>query len=516
MNENERLALYTDVKPSRVQEQIQRMGFNVFIHYGINTFGGKEWSDGTIPASAFNPTEQNTDSWLEVISKTGAKGVILTCKHHDGFCLWPTKTTEYCVRNSPYKDGKGDVVREVSDSCKKYGLKFGIYLSPWDRNSEYYGTDKYNDFYIEQLTELLTGYGDIFCVWLDGACGSYMDGKPRQVYDFPRIYDTVRRLQKDAVISNCGPDVRWVGNEAGQARESEWNVVPAFSFDVQKIADNSQQADDAAFRRKPLDVVSEDLGSREVLADYNDFIWYPAEVDVSIRPGWFYHKSENGAVRSVKNLTYIYYTSVGGNSLLLLNVPPDRRGLIHEKDAAALLGLGETIRNHFSQPVRCTYMCDTEDKEHPASNLGSGEGYFTSDAVHDSYTITMKFDSCALVDKVVLKEDCRFSQRIEDFDIYAMCGAQWVKACSYTTVGYNRIAVFRKPMDCTALKLVINSCRLQPYLESVIPYRFNGKIPRAPWYAKIHAYFSRLGYKLYVKRAEKQKLKQAKKQQKNA
>ena len=223
------LELYTSIVPSPRQTAFQEDGFHVFFHYGINTFTNKEWGDGKAPAQLFNPTRQSTDQWMEAVSASGAKGVILTAKHHDGFCLWPTETTEYCVRNSPYRAGHGDVVREVSDSCKKYGLKFGIYLSLWDRNCPLYGTPEYNDFYVRQLTELLTGYGEIFCIWLDGACGAKMDGKEPYPYDFDRVYKTVRELQPDAVISNCGPDIRWVGNESGRARKSEWNVVPAFS-----------------------------------------------------------------------------------------------------------------------------------------------------------------------------------------------------------------------------------------------------------------------------------------------
>ncbi|MEG1551022.1 MAG: alpha-L-fucosidase, partial [Oscillospiraceae bacterium] len=258
----DRLDLYTSIVPSERQIEVQRDGFNVFIHYGLNTFTGKEWGDGKVPASMFNPTRQNTDQWVETIKNTGAKSIILTAKHHDGFCMWQTKTTDYSVKNSPYKNGKGDVVREVANSCKKYGMKFGVYLSPWDRNHKDYATPQYNDVYVEQLTELLTQYGDISYVWLDGACGSYMDGKEKQVYDFERYFALIRKLQPNALISNCGPDIRWVGNEGGFARESEWNVVPAFSFDLQTIERNSQQADDGEFAKRGSDIVASDLGSR--------------------------------------------------------------------------------------------------------------------------------------------------------------------------------------------------------------------------------------------------------------
>lgn len=260
-----RVELYTSIVPSPRQTAFQEGGFHVFFHYGINTFTNREWGDGKAPAQMFSPTRQNTDQWIEAVSAAGAKGVILTAKHHDGFCLWPTETTEYCVRNSPYRSGYGDVVREVSDSCKKYGLKFGLYLSLWDRNCPLYGTPEYNDFYIRQLTELLTGYGEIFCVWLDGACGAKMDGKEPYPYDFERVYQTVRGLQPNAVISNCGPDIRWVGNESGRARKSEWNVVPAFSCETQNIASHSQQTDAQDMKQQASDSHLEDLGSRAFL-----------------------------------------------------------------------------------------------------------------------------------------------------------------------------------------------------------------------------------------------------------
>ena len=504
----DRLRLYTSVTPSLVQKSFEDGGFNIFIHYGINTFANKEWSDGTCPPSLFDPKNQDTDKWAEIAKAAGANGIILTCKHHDGFCLWQTDTTKYSVASSPYKGGKGDVVKELSDSCRKFGLKFGVYLSPWDRNSPLYGTEKYNDFYIRQLTELLTRYGEIFCVWLDGACGSYMDGKPKQVYDFERIYDTVRTLQPGCAISNCGPDVRWVGNEAGQARKSEWNVVPEFSFDVQKIEENSQQADDNSFRKKGLDAMSEDLGSREVLDAYDSFIWYPAEVDVSIRPGWFWHKRENCAVRSLDNLTYIYYTSVGGNSLLLLNVPPSNTGAISERDETTLRSFGERIRAHFAKPIKCTYTAENEDGSMPASLLAADKsGCYRAAEIEQSYEITAQFDRPAEVDKVVLRENCDFSQRVESFDLFAVTPHGEKKVHSGTTIGFKRIAHFKK-ISASALRLVITSCRLEPYLEIFQPYAYNGKVPSQPLTDKIAVFIRGIGQKMYYKRLEKQKEKQ--------
>ena len=486
---DDRIKTYISVVPSRVQKSIQRDNFNAFIHYGINTFADKEWSDGTLPPEIFDPSEQDTEQWVKVLKYAGAKGIIFTAKHHDGFCMWQTKTTEYSVKNSPYKNGKGDVVKELSESCRKHGMKFGIYLSPWDRNSEYYGTDKYDDFYCEQLTELLTGYGEIFCVWLDGACGAESDGKKKQEYDFERYYALIRKLSPNTVISNCGPDVRWVGNEAGCARESEWNVIPKLNVGAQVIMAASQQSEGQNMRR-PVDILGEDLGSREFLKDYDEFVWSPAEVDVSIRPGWFYHKNQDFRVRSVNNLMYIYYTSVGGNSLLLLNVPPDRQGRINDADVDKLVKLGDRIRSAFATPVD---VVSIEAPPHEASNkirnvlVGSynknsydANSFYSPAEIADSYEIIMRFKEATLIDKVQLVENVAYSQRVEKYSIYAAHKGGYVKVYDGTTIGFNRIALFRKPVKTDSLKIVIEECREKPYIERITAYASDKYIPRAP------------------------------------
>lgn len=468
---------YIKVLPSERQKAYQEMGFNVFIHYGINTFTDREWGDGKAPASLFNPSDQNTDQWAEAVKSCGAKGIILTCKHHDGFCLWPTDTTEYSVKNSPYKDGKGDVVREVSDSCKKYGLKFGIYLSPWDRNSEYYGTEKYNDFYIKQLTELLTNYGEIFCVWLDGACGAHMDGKSKQEYDFDRIYETVRALQPGACISNCGPDIRWVGNEGGYARESEWNVVPKFQFSTQNIAAKSQQDEDGE-KMQSADTVKEDIGSRQALAPYDEFIWYPAEVNVSIRPGWFYHKREDKKIRSLSNLLRIYYTSLWGNSLFLLNIPPSKEGLLAEQDVRRLGELGEAVEKAFKYPVKISGVSADQEREgFSRENLISeNEKAYSPAAGKENYAITLNFEKEAVIDKAALKEQCDFSQRVESFEIYAITDRGEIKIFSGTVIGFRKLALF-EPVKARGVKIRITSCRGVPYIQNITLYEANGGVP---------------------------------------
>lgn len=494
-----RLDLYTSIVPSERQKAFCETGFHAFIHYGMTTFTGKEWGDGKTPPSTFNPTNQDTDQWVEALKSAGAKGVIITAKHHDGFCLWPTKTTEYSVKNSPYKDGKGDVVREVCDSCRKYGMKFGFYLSPWDRNSPLYSTPDYNDFYIAQLTELLTGYGDIFCVWLDGACGSYMDGKEKQVYDFERIYNTVYQYQPNCVVSNCGPDVRWVGNEGGYARESEWNVVPAFSFDLQTISDNSQQADDAKFRKKGADVISSDLGSREFLSHYDSFIWYPAEVDVSIRPGWFYHEKEDKKIRSLNNLLNIYYTSVGGNSLLLLNAPPNKEGRLAEGDVKRLGELGEAIRQGTTHPVRIKSAAAPKAGEGTAfNNCLRKEGYYTPEKEAEEYQFVLRFGGVEKIDKVLLVEDCDFSQRIEAFEVYASLNGKEKKVCEGTTVGFRRYALFKKPVEADSVRIAVTRCRKKPYLKQIRVLQAVGPLPKAAWYAPVVKLAHKVNYLAYI------------------
>lgn len=429
-----RLDLYTSIVPNRRQLIIQDMKYYAFVHYGMNTFTNREWGDGKESESIFNPKKQNTDQWCEAIAAAGMKGVILTCKHHDGFCLWPTNTTEHSIKNSPYKNGKGDVVREVSESCKKYGLKFGVYLSPWDRNAECYGTPAYNDFYIAQLTELLTNYGDIFMLWMDGACGAASDGKPVQKYDFERIWNTAVELQPDIVLSDCAPDVRWIGNESGKTRESEWNVVPKFEFGEQ----NFQASDDMKdFQKRCRDVMLPDMGSREFLANFDEFIWYPAEVDVSIRLGWFYHPLQRFTLKSLNHLMKIYYNSAGNNALMLLNIPPNKNGLLAKSDVKRLRQMGKWLKKEDELLISDV---KTEKSE-------------------DGFEINLKFPKQS-VDRVRLSEDTTKSQRVERFSIYA----DGKKLFGGTIIGFSKIAVF-EPTVTDNLTIKIEECRKEPYVN---------------------------------------------------
>lgn len=332
------------LQPAARQLEWQKLELTAFFHFGINTFTNREWGNGKEDPKMFNPKSLDCRQWVETAKDAGFKLVILTAKHHDGFCLWPSKFTSHSVASSPWKNGKGDVMRELANACKEYGVKLGVYLSPWDMNSPLYGTDEYNDLFVSQLTELLTGYGPIDEVWFDGANGEGPNGK-KQVYDFDRWYKHIRMLQPQAVIAIMGPDVRWVGTETGYGRETEWSVVPVNNLEETAIANNSQQH--VAFRPKG-DMAGEDLGSRDKIRSAKRLAWYPAEVDVSIRPGWFFHESENDKVKSPEKLLDIYFHSVGKNAVLLMNIPPDPRGLIHQKDIQALQAWKRLRNESFS------------------------------------------------------------------------------------------------------------------------------------------------------------------------
>ena len=411
----------TAVVPSERQLKHQQLEFYAFVHFTVNTFTDKEWGDGQESPDIFNPEKLDACQWARAVKSAGMKGIILTCKHHDGFCLWPSKYTDHTVASSPWRGGRGDVVKEVADACRMEGLKFGIYLSPWDRNQPVYGKGKeYDDYFVSQLTELLTGYGDIFCVWFDGACGEGKNGKVQR-YDWERYYSVIRKLQPGACISVCGPDVRWCGNEAGDTRSNEWSVVPRRLMDTEKIKENSQQADEESFRERKISSADQDLGSREALKNETDLVWYPAEVNVSIRPGWFYHTYEDEKVRSLDNLVHIYDRAVGGNATMLLNIPPTPEGLFHETDVKRLEELGDFLRRR------------------EAVNLAeSGEESREDDG--ECLRITYRWEEPVTVSLVILMEDIRKSQRIERFRI--LDEEDGTILYEGGAVGYKKIAEF--------------------------------------------------------------------------
>ena len=460
--------------PHPRQLAVEMMEFYAFAHFTVNTFTDMEWGEGDEPESIFNPTELDANQWVDALKAAGIKGLILTCKHHDGFCLWPSAYTEHSVKNSPFRDGKGDVVREVADACERGGIKFGVYLSPWDRNCPVYGQGKaYDDFFCGQLTELLTNYGEIFTVWFDGACGEGPNGK-RQVYDWERYYALIRELQPNAAIAISGPDIRWCGNEAGDTRESEWSVLPTSFMTPEEVAAKSQQEDTPAFREKKIDCIARDLGSREFLENAKGYRWYPSETDTSIRPGWFYHASEDGMVRSPETLIDIWYRTVGGNSTLLLNIPPDRRGLFHENDVKNLAAMGEYIRKTFAVNLAegATITADRDDGYHTADALAVDryDDYYKPFDGENTAEITVKLDKVCDVTHVVIKEHIPMSQRVEFYVIEAkLSDGTWCEIAQGTTIGYKKIEKFDAVATDT-IRLRITDSRVCPILSFIGVY----------------------------------------------
>jgi alpha-L-fucosidase len=456
------------IVPSKRQIILQETEFYAFFHFTINTFTGREWGDGTEAVDIFNPILLDANQWIESIKAAGMKGAILTCKHHDGFCLWPSKYTKHSIKYSPYKNGNGDIVKEVAQACKKAGLKFGIYLSPWDRNQESYGQGKiYDDYFVAQLTELLTGYGDIFSVWFDGACGEGQNGK-KQVYDWQRYYDTIRKYMPDACIAISGPDVRWCGNEAGDTRSSEWSVVPADLSVAERVAALSQHADEPLFRQRTINSMELDLGSRERLAQEQHLIWYPAEVDVSIRPGWFYHPEEDDKVRSLENLLDIYEKSVGGNATLLLNIPPMPSGLLHESDVKRLQELGEEIHNRYGKNLaeEATILVKEDSEWMVVDSIRKDgyETYYQGKSPEADFKISWNIPH--KISTVILKENIVKSQRMEAFEILALQNGILINLYKGTTVGYKKIARFPQ-ITTDMLRVRILDSRVEPTLSFI-------------------------------------------------
>ncbi len=381
------------VKPSPRQLAWYETAFYAFIHFGVNTYTDREWGTGDEPEEIFNPVGLDCDQWVDTIRAAGMKGMILTAKHHDGFCLWPSKYTEHSVKNASVKR---DVVREAAEACKRGGIQFGFYLSPWDRNSALYGTDAYNDYFCNQLTELLTEYGDIFCVWFDNACGEGPDGK-KQEYDFERYIRLIRKYQPNAVIFNdYGPDVRWCGNEAGISRHAEWAVVPkelCRYSEVQTGAGPMAEEGSLSF----LYNTCENLGALDNILYAEGLSFTPSEIDMSIRPGWFWHEKEEP--HSLEKLFRVYLNSVGANCCLNLNLPPDRNGRIDIRDQKRLRELRELLDQELG-------------KELPASVEKAPH----SRPTQPGYAIRFQEEKAGCR-YVVLREDISRGQRVESFQI---------------------------------------------------------------------------------------------------
>lgn len=410
----EKVEMASRLVPTPQQLEWQRMELTAFLHFGVNTFTGREWGDGTEDPVIFNPTSLDCEQWVRTLKESGFKMAIITAKHHDGFCLWPTKTTRHSVASSSWKGGKGDVVRELRDACKKYGIKFGVYLSPWDRNASCYGdSPAYNQFFIEQLTELLTNYGEVHEVWFDGANGEGPNGK-KQIYDWDAILKTIRRLQPKAVTAIMGDDVRWVGNEKGIGRETEWSATALTPGIYPRSGEQNKEL--GIFGK------AKDLGGRDIVARATELFWYPSEVDVSIRPGWFYHADQDKQVKSLNHLTDIYFKSVGYNSVLLLNIPPDLRGLINENDVQRLKEFSSYLKKTFAR----NYV------------LKGNEAWHGTSGTVRQYDIQKD----ALVNAFMIQEDISKGQRVESFLVEAYKDGSWIHMAEGTTVGYKRLVRF--------------------------------------------------------------------------
>lgn len=447
--------------PTASQLAWHAMEMNAFVHFSLNTFTGKEWGYGDENPSIFNPTNFNPDQWASAFKEAGFKGVILTCKHHDGFCLWPTKYSEHSVKNSPFQNGEGDIVKAVSAACKRHGLKFGIYLSPWDRNRSDYGTPGYITYYRNQLNELFTSYGPVFEMWFDGANGGdgYYGGanEKRRIdgstyYDWPTTLNIVRDLEPEIIFfSDAGPGVRWVGNERGFVGETNWSTIT------------------------PDTLYAGKAGIEELLntGHENGTAWIPAEVDVSIRPGWFYHAHEDSLVKSADELFQIYLSSVGRGSTLLLNVPPDMRGLIHENDLKSLRGLRQRLDDVFknnlvvkAKAVASSYR-GSDDTFSPANCIDRNpDTYWATDDHEKEGSVEVTLDKKQNVRYIQLQEYIRLGQRIKSFTVDGWDGSQWKSLGSGTTVGYKRILPLQ-PLLTDKIRITVNDSKACPVLSEI-------------------------------------------------
>ena len=413
----------SQVLPTTRQIQWQKMETTLFAHFTVNTFTDKEWGDGTESPSIFNPTNFDAHQWTKAAKDAGFKMIILTAKHHDGFCLWQSKFTNHSVKNSPWKNGKGDVVKEVSDACREAGLKFGVYLSPWDRHEASYGTDAYNNHYKNQLRELLTNYGKISEVWFDGAKG---ENAKNMSYDFQGYWDIVRQLQPNAVMfSDIGPDVRWVGNESGFAGETCWSTITTDGMAIGNADSKYLNTGDA-----------------------NGKSWITPECDVSIRKGWFFHESENNTVKTPKELVELYYKSVGRNGLFLLNIPPNKTGLFEETDINSIKEmrsiLNETFKTNLAKNKAPSFL--TDKKIETSIPLKIGQIW------------ELNFKQNVKIDRVLLQENITKGQMIESLTIQYWDGLKWQNLCDATTVGYKKL-LKTNLVETSKIRLKINKAK---------------------------------------------------------
>jgi alpha-L-fucosidase len=438
--------------PSSSQLQWQEEGFYLFTHFGPNTFTDLEWGKGTEKEAVFNPSQLDCRQWCRIAKAAGAKGIIITAKHHDGFCLWPSQYSTHTVAQSKWRNGQGDVLKELAVACKEYGLLLGIYLSPWDRNHPKYGTTQYNQVFINMMKEVLTKYGPVFEFWWDGANGEGPNGK-KQVYDFKGFENTIRRLAPSTVVfSDIGPDIRWVGNEQGFAGKTNWNLL-----------------DTAGFKRgagaPPTDTLNQ--------GNFNGKNWIPAECDVSIRPGWFYHRKEDTVVKSARVLFALYLKSVGRGSNLLLNVPPDTRGLFTSYDSAALMGFKELRDGNFKTSLvsrtGTTLMIGPELKIVAEPKDRNDQSFLSLGPNFKNEFIEIQFSDATPVDCIRLEEPLQMGQRVIAFSIQVMKGDTVSFQLDQTTIGHERLLTFPKQM-ASSIRLIIRESKGIPLIRKIDAY----------------------------------------------
>ncbi len=448
--------------PSERQLAWHDLEYYGFVHFNMNTFSDMEWGMGDEDPADFNPTALDTRQWAKVAKEAGMKGIIITAKHHDGFCLWPSAYTEHSVKNSPWKDGEGDLIQELREACDEFGLEMGIYYSPWDRNHADYGTPAYITYMRNQLTELLTNYGEIFEVWFDGANGGtgYYGGanENRYVdkltyYDWPNIYALVRELQPGAVLfSDGGPDVRWVGNEEGFAYETTWGNLMR----------------DSVYAGMP------EYPEKYASGQEDGTHWVPAEADVSIRPGWYYHEYEDHKVKTLPQLLDIYYNSIGRNAALLINFPVDRRGLIHEKDVDQIMKLSTKIKEDFA--------VDLAQKAKLSATNERGRGFEIKEVLNKDKNkywaaedgvihneIIIQFPQLQSINRFMVQEHIALGQRVKAFTLEAKTEKGWELIHNGTTIGAKRILRFEN-VDTDALRFTITDAKASPTISRIGVY----------------------------------------------
>lgn len=448
-----------NVTPSKRQIEWQKTEFYGLISYGMPVFTGKQYGDGFTPASVFWPENMNTDNWCSLAKTAGMKGLVLTCKHYDGFCLWPTEHTDYSVKNSNWMDGNGDLVKMLADSCKRFDLKFGIYIAPWDRHEKSYGQGKeYDDFFCGLLEELLIGYGDIFCVWLDAVVGE--NEHRLQKYDWGRYYKLIRRLQPDAVISFRGPDVRWCGNERGVTRQNEWSVVPSHLG----VDDTSKEHKSS--KKKYSKIFDLDIGSRKAIKKETDFIWYPCEVSLPMRDHWFFEEDDKYSIKTKDKLMKLYYNTVGNNSCLMLGLSPNKRGDFDDVDSQILTAIGCDLKLYFGYNLlkngSLEYVSSCFDKFSVAENVltDSLSEFWRPSSDDKKPEIVFSIPENEYFDKITIGENIADGQHIEEFEIlcYDSVKKKWKKVFEGETVGYKKI-VSIKPGNFSKIKFIFKKYR---------------------------------------------------------